>query len=56
MLNSIYVPFIDVKIKAEELNAIPFDIPDAEFTHYEDQCSFDYFVKKYKINDPAIRK
>jgi len=49
-----FVPFIDIKIKAVELNAIPFDIPDTEFTHYEDQCSFDYFVKKYKIDDPAI--
>jgi len=49
-----FVPFIDVKTKAEELNAIPFDIPDTEFTHYDDQCSFDYFVKKYKIDDPAI--
>jgi AraC-like DNA-binding protein len=49
-----FVPFIDVRKKAEELNAIPFDIPNVEFTHYEDQCSFDYFVKKYKINDPAI--
>ncbi len=49
-----FVPFIDVRKKAVELNAIPFDIPDVEFTHYEDQCSFDYFVKKYKINDPAI--
>jgi len=49
-----FVPFIDVRKKAEELNAIPFDIPDVEFTHYEDQCSFDYFIKKYKINDPAI--
>jgi AraC-like DNA-binding protein len=49
-----FVPFIDVRKKAKEFNAIPFDIPDVEFTHYEDQCSFDYFVKKYKINDPAI--
>ena len=49
-----FVPFLDVKTKAGELNAIPFDIPDTEFTHYEDQCSFDYFIKKYKIDDPAI--
>jgi AraC-like DNA-binding protein len=49
-----FVPFIDVKTKAEELNAIPFDIPDVEFTHYKDKCSFDYFVQKYKIDDPAI--
>src|SRR5690349_7320578 len=49
-----YVPFIDVKTKAEELNAIPFDIPEVEFTHYKDECTFDYFIKKYKITDPAV--
>lgn len=50
----IYVPFNEVKTKAEQLDAIPFDIPDVEFTHYGDQCTFDYFVQKYKIADPAI--
>jgi len=49
-----FVPFLDVKKKAEELDAIPFDIPDVEFTHYNDQCTFDYFVKKYNITDSAI--
>ncbi|HEV8504224.1 MAG TPA: chromate resistance protein ChrB domain-containing protein [Chitinophagaceae bacterium] len=49
-----YVPFIDVKEKADELKAIPFDIPEVEFTHYDDKCTFDYFVQKYKIEDPAI--
>jgi hypothetical protein len=51
----IYVPFEKVKSKAKELNAVPFDIPDVEFTHYGDRCTFDYIVEKYKINDPAIR-
>ncbi|MBL7690710.1 MAG: chromate resistance protein [Flavipsychrobacter sp.] len=50
----IYVPFHEVKTKAAELNATPFDIPDVEFTHYEDRCTFDYFVEKYNITDPAI--
>lgn len=50
----IYVPYSEVLIKAKELDAIPFDIPDVEFTHYNEQCTFDYIVKKYKIDDPAI--
>jgi hypothetical protein len=50
----IYVPFSEVIKKAKEFNAIPFDVPDVEFTHYKDQCTFDYIVKKYKIIDPAI--
>lgn len=50
----IYVPYKDVLTKAAELNATPFDIPDVEYTHYEDRCTFDYFIKKYGIKDAAI--
>jgi len=50
----IYVPFSEVLDKAKELDAIPFDIPDVEFTHYEEQSTFDYIVKKYEIKDPAV--
>jgi AraC-like DNA-binding protein len=49
-----FVSFLDVKTKAKELDAIPFDIPGVEFTHYNDKCTFDYFVQKYEIDDPAI--
>lgn len=50
----IYVPYSEVLIKAAELDAIPFDIPDVEYTHYQDQCTFDYIIRKYKIDDPAV--
>src|SRR5882672_2219726 len=50
----IYVPFDEVNKKAKELNATPFDVPDVEFTHYGGNCTFDYFVTKYNIKDPAI--
>lgn len=50
----IYVPFEEVINKAAALNAIPFDVPNVEFTHYKDQCTFDYIVQKYNIKDPAI--
>jgi hypothetical protein len=52
----IYVPFKDVITKAGELGAIPFDVPDVEFTHYHDQCTFDYLLKKYDLKDPALHK
>jgi AraC-like DNA-binding protein len=51
----IYVPFNDVITKAKELGAIPFDIPDVEFTHYNEESTFDYIVKKYEIKDLAIK-
>jgi hypothetical protein len=50
----IYVPLRDVLTKAQELNATPFDIPDVEFTHYQDKCTFDYFLEKYNLADPAL--
>jgi AraC-like DNA-binding protein len=51
----IYVPFDEVKVKAKKLKAIPFDIPDVEYTHYKDQCTFDYFIKKHKLDDTALK-
>lgn len=51
----IYVPFEDVVSKAKELRATPFDIPGVEYTHYGDQCTFDYFIRKHKIKDPAVK-
>ena len=50
----IYVPFNQVMGQAEQLEAIPFDVPDVEFTHHQDKCTFDYIVEKYAIDDPAI--
>jgi len=50
----IYVPFDDVIPKSKELNAVPFDIAGAEYTHYGEECSFDYFLKKHKLEDEAL--
>jgi AraC-like DNA-binding protein len=52
----IFVPFEQVLIKAEELGATPFDLPDIEYTHYEDQCTFDYFIKKHQLKDAALNR
>lgn len=51
----IYVPFNEVKKKANTLKAIPFDIPDVEYTHYDAYCTFDYFIKKHQLKDPALQ-
>jgi len=50
----IYVHFDKVKSEAKRLNAVPFDIPDVEYTHYKDECTFDYFLKKHKLQDPGL--
>lgn len=51
----IYVPFEQVVKKSKEWNAIPFDLPDVEYTHYGDHCTFDYILEKHKLTDPALK-
>ena len=51
----IYVPAEKVKALAEELQAIPFDIPGVEFSHHEDKCTFDYIIRKYNLTDAALQ-
>lgn len=50
----IYVPREQVFQKAKELDAIPYDIPGSEYSHYEDDCTFDYFIKKHNLSDAAL--
>jgi len=50
----IYEPADKVMERAEELKAIPFDVPDVEFSHHEDKCTFDFIIAKYKLKDPAL--
>lgn len=52
----IYVPNDKTFEKAKELNAIPYDLPGAEYTHQGDSCTFYYIMQKHKIVDPAARK
>jgi hypothetical protein len=51
----IYVPFDKVMGEAKRQKAIPFDVPDVEYSHYNDRCTFDYFILKHKLNDPALK-
>jgi len=50
----IYVPFEQVIKKSKELNATPFDLPDVEYSHHGDRCTFDYIIEKHKLKDPAL--
>jgi hypothetical protein len=56
----IFVPVDKVKEVAKEEDAIPFDSPDVELTHYEEggveHVSFDAIIKKYDLKDPALLK
>jgi hypothetical protein len=50
----LYVPSGKVLDIARETGAIPYDIPDVEFSHVGDKCSFDAFLKRYELRDPAL--
>ena len=50
----LYVPAPEVKTVAAERDAVPYDIPDVEFTQEGELCSFDAFIRKYRLRDPAL--
>jgi rhodanese-related sulfurtransferase len=52
----LYVPTPDVRKIAHEKEAIPYDIPDVEFSHDGELCSFDAFLKKFHLKDPALEE
>ena len=50
----LYVPAPDVKRIAAERDAVPYDVPDVAFTHVGELCSFDAFIKTYRLSEPAL--
>ncbi len=56
----LFVPASVVKEVAKMENAIPFDAPEIELTHYQEEgfehVSFDAIIKKYGLKDPALLK
>ncbi|HKO66258.1 MAG TPA: chromate resistance protein ChrB domain-containing protein [Burkholderiaceae bacterium] len=52
----LYVPSGEVLSVAAKTHAIPYDIPGVELTHDGELCSFDAFLKKYELNDPALQQ
>ena len=52
----LYVPSKRVLETAETTGAIPYDIPGVELSHVGELCSFDAFLAKYKLSDPALQQ
>ena len=51
----LYVPSREVLQTATEKEAIPYDVPDVTFSHDGELCSFDAFLKIYRLTgDPAL--
>ena len=52
----LYVPAPDVLRLAEQTGATPYDVPGVEMSHVGELCSFDAFLAKYHLEDPALRQ
>jgi rhodanese-related sulfurtransferase len=52
----LYAPADRVLATAEETGAVPFDVPNVEFGHEGDRCSFDAFMRRFGLEgaDPAL--
>jgi hypothetical protein len=45
-----------VLAEAKAVGAVPYDIPDVEFTHEGERCSFDTLLRIYDIADPPLQR
>jgi len=52
----LFVPAQDVMSEAERTGAIPYDVAGVELTHVGEQCSFDAFLARYGLHDPALEQ
>ena len=52
----LFVPPREVAAVAKETGAIPFDVPGVELSHVEGTCTFDAFLSKYALDDPALHR
>lgn len=52
----LYVPAGDVLRIAQETGAVPYYIPGVELSHDGELCSFDAFLAKYAMDDPALKQ
>ncbi len=52
----LYVPAPEVLKVAEATGAVPYDIPGVEMSHVGELCSFDAFLARYRLTDPALQQ
>ena len=52
----LYVPPGEVLRIAEAQRAVPYDVPDVAFSHVGELCSFDAFLARFRLRDPALQE
>ena len=51
----LFVPDAEVMATAAREDATPYDVPGVELGHHGERCSFDAFLDKYRLTDPALQ-
>lgn len=51
----VFAPTNKVREQAKQLGAIPYDIADVELSHVGELCSFDAFLSRYNLTEPALQ-
>jgi hypothetical protein len=52
----LFVPPAEVLKIGQATAAIPYDIPGVELSHVGERCSFDAFLAKYLLDEPALQQ
>jgi len=52
----LYVPNAEVLKVAQAEDATPYDIPDVQFSHRGEACSFDAFLEDFDLSLPALAR
>lgn len=50
----LFAPSAEVLAQAHARDAEPYDLPGVPFSHVGEKCSFDAFVERYGLDDPAL--
>ena len=51
----LFVRDAEVMATAAREGATPYDVPGVELGHHGERCSFDAFLDKYRLIDPALQ-
>src|SRR6266581_7444971 len=52
----LYVPAANVMDVAKQTGATPYDVPNVDYGHHGEKCSFDAFVERHRLTDPALQR
>ena len=52
----LFVPPAEVLAVAQATGATPYDIPGVEMSHAGEHCSFDAFLARYGLEEPALQQ